>query len=338
MLKYLGNIWIGVDVFSLMAVVLIGVIRFIVMLVRKSGGHTFKESRLAYRKTFLYKFVGLLAVASVIGGTVYGVYHGRDIQINQYEVTIDKETANMDSLNAVLIGDIHMGYNVGVNHVQQMVDKINALEPDIILIAGDIFDNEYEALDDPEQLISILKTMEAEYGVYSVYGNHDIQEQILAGFTFRSEGKKMADERMDAFVEAVGWEHLRDDVTLVDDSFYIIGRADEERPGRDIDERASIEELMEGLDTTKPIFVLDHEPKELKEQAMAGVDLCLNGHVHDGQVFPGNLLMKLLWENSCGYRQIGYMHSIVTSGVGIWGPPMRIGTDSEICQITVNFQ
>ncbi len=338
MLKYLGNIWIGVDIFSLIALLIIGIIRFIVFSVRKSRGHSFKESRLAFREKFGYKLVGLLVTLSVIGAAAYGVYHGRDIQIKKYEVNLEKDGGNIDSLNAVLIGDIHMGYNVGVRHVRQMVDKINAQNPDIILIAGDIFDNEYEALDDPEKLISILKEMKAKYGVYSVYGNHDIQEKILAGFTFSSSQKKMADERMDAFVEACGWEHLRDDVTLVDDSFYIIGRADEERPGKDIDERASIDELMEEVDETKPVFVLDHEPKELKEQAEAGVDLCLNGHVHDGQVFPGNLLMKILWENSCGYKKFDDMHSIVTSGVGIWGPPMRIGTDSEICQITVNFR
>ncbi|MDO4616984.1 MAG: metallophosphoesterase [Lachnospiraceae bacterium] len=337
-LKYLGNIWIGVDIFTLLVIVPLGVIRLIAFLVRKRNGHSFKESRKSFRKTILYRFTGLLVTGIVIGSTVYGVYHGRDIQINHYEVDINKDGGSIDSLNAVLIGDIHMGYNVGVNHVQQMVDKINALDPDIILVAGDIFDNEYEALDDPEQLIAILKTMQAKYGVYSVYGNHDIQEKILAGFTFSQEAEKAADERMDAFIEEVGWHHLRDQVEVVADSFTIIGRADEERPGRGIDERADIEELMEEVDQTKPVIVLDHEPKELKEQAMAGVDLCLNGHVHDGQVLPGKYLMKLLWLNSCGYKQIGYMHSIVTSGVGIWGPPMRVGTDSEICQITINFQ
>lgn len=336
-LKYLGNIWIGVDVFSLLVLLPVAIIRWIIFIIRKKHGKAFKEQRKAFRTTFGYKVLGLILSAAVIGCTVFGVYHGRDIRLTKYEVDIQKDGGKLDSLNAVLIGDIHMGYNVGCNHVQQMVDKINALDPDIILIAGDIFDNEYEALDDPDRLIEILKTMKAKYGIYSVYGNHDIQEKILAGFTFDYKAAKAADERMDAFIEAVSWEHLRDQVALVEDSFYIIGRADEERPGKGIDVRADIETLMKETDDSKPIFILDHEPEELKEQAKAGADLCLNGHVHDGQVFPGNLLMKLLWENSCGYRRIGYMHSIVTSGAGIWGPPMRIGTDTEICQITVNF-
>ncbi len=337
LLKYLGNIWLGVDVFALLILLPVALIRGIVFIVRKAKGHPFKEQRKAFRKTVTYRILGLLVSLGVIGCTGYGIWHGRDIQINHYEVDIAKDGGSIDTLNAVLIGDIHMGYNVGTAHIQQMVDKINTLDPDIVLIAGDIFDNEYEAMAEPEQLIEILKTMKAKYGIYSVYGNHDIQEKILAGFTFPSDNEKAADERMDAFIKELGWKHLRDEVALVENSFYIIGRADEERPGRGIEERADIETLMQETDQTKPVLILDHEPKELKKQAMAGADLCLNGHVHDGQVFPGNIVTSLMWENSCGYRQIGYMHSIVTSGVGIWGPPMRLGTDSEICQITVHF-
>ena len=91
------------------------------------------------------------------------------------------------------------------------------------------------------------------------------------------------------------------------------------------------------MDKDKPIIVLDHQPKELRELADAGVDLDLCGHTHDGQMFPGNLIIKLMWENACGYLQKGQMHNIVTSGVGVFGPDMRVGTKAEICPITVHF-
>lgn len=338
-LKYVGNIWIGVDVFSILILLPIGIIRLLVFaIMKKAKGRSFKELRAGFRKTFLYRAVGMIVFLGVAGCTVFGIFNGYNIKINPYEVNIDKTAGKTKQLKIAMIGDMHMGYNVGVTHMKQMVKKINALEPDIILIAGDIFDNEYEAMDDPEQLIEVLQGLESRLGVYSVYGNHDIQEKILAGFTFDWKGKKQADERMDAFVEKCGFHHLRDQAVLVDNSFYLIGRADEERPGKGIDERAAIDELMQKVDPSLPVFVLDHEPKELKEQAAAGVDFCMNGHVHDGQVFPGNLLMDIMWDNSCGYKQFGDMHSIVTSGVGVWGPPMRIGTDSEICEITVNFR
>ena len=83
--------------------------------------------------------------------------------------------------------------------------------------------------------------------------------------------------------------------------------------------------------------MIDHEPRELSALADAGVELDLCGHTHDGQLFPGNIVTSFFWENSYGYLKKGQMHNIVTSGVGVFGPNMRVGTKSEICTIRVNF-
>ena len=91
------------------------------------------------------------------------------------------------------------------------------------------------------------------------------------------------------------------------------------------------------MDKSKPILVIDHEPRELQELADAGVDLDLSGHTHDGQVFPANIITDLKWENSCGDLKKDNMYSIVTSGIGVFGPFMRVGTKSEICIIDVDF-
>ena len=82
---------------------------------------------------------------------------------------------------------------------------------------------------------------------------------------------------------------------------------------------------------------LDVTERLIVAMAEAGADLDLCGHTHDGQMFPGNLVTALMWENSCGYLQKGAMHNIVTSGIGVFGPNMRVGTKSEICSITVHF-
>ncbi len=95
---------------------------------------------------------------------------------------------------------------------------------------------------------------------------------------------------------------------------------------------------MESLDHSKPIIVMDHQPRELQELSDAGADLDLCGHTHDGQIFPGNLFIGFAWENACGYMQKGDMHNIVTSGLGLWGPNLRVGTNSEVCIIDVNFE
>ena len=97
------------------------------------------------------------------------------------------------------------------------------------------------------------------------------------------------------------------------------------------------EEILGDLNKTKPIIVLEHQPKQLEELEAAGADMQLCGHTHDGQMFPGNLTIKLMWENACGYLQKGKMHNIVTSGVGLFGPNMRVGTKAEICPITIHF-
>lgn len=149
--------------------------------------------------------------------------------------------------------------------------------------------------------------------------------------------KKSADVRMDEFLEDANIRLLQDEYVLIDDSFYLYGRPDAKKPGRGIDIRKTPKEIMEKLDSRKPVIVLDHEPSELKELSEAGVDIDLCGHTHDGQMFPGNLVTKLFWENSCGYLKKGEMHNIVTSGIGLFGPNMRVGTKAEICSVKVHF-
>jgi hypothetical protein len=166
---------------------------------------------------------------------------------------------------------------------------------------------------------------------------HDIQEKILAGFTFGSKEKKESTPEMDEFLEKAGITLLRDEYVLIDDSFYLYGRPDYERPGRGIDKRKTPQEITEGMDVSLPVLVIDHEPRELQELADTGVDVDLCGHTHDGQVFPGNIVIRFFWENPCGYLKKGNMHNIVTSGVGLFGPNMRVGTKSEICDVSICF-
>ena len=142
---------------------------------------------------------------------------------------------------------------------------------------------------------------------------------------------------MDDFLERAGIKLLMDEGELVADSFYVYGRPDYAKPGRGIDERKTPEELMDTAPENYPVIILDHEPKELKELSAVGVDVSLCGHTHDGQIFPANILVSLIYDNSYGYKKFGDMDSIVTSGVGLFGPFMRVGTISEICKINIRF-
>lgn len=280
------------------------------------------------------------ATVSIIFVTIictYGMLHATDTRITDYTIEVQKGDGKLDSLNAVLIADTHMGYNIGCKEMQRMADLINECEPDIVFFAGDIFDNSYDALDDPEKLIEIYKSIKTKYGIYACYGNHDVDEAVLAGFTFNYSGKKESDPRMDDFLERAGIKLLMDEGELIADSFYVYGRPDLAKPGRGITERKTPLEIMEDVPEGYPVIVLDHEPDEVRVLAAAGVDVALCGHTHDGQVFPANLLVKLVFDNSYGYKKFGDMDSVVTSGVGLFGPFMRVGTISEICNIKIKF-
>lgn len=326
-----GNYWLGILLYTILVVGTADVIHVILKRSKKLN-----QEKLRSFKVFVIS--GVICAVGIAVLSIWGMVNAGNIKTTRYEVRIDKKADDLKEMKVVMAADLHMGYNIGCEHIQKMVDKINAEEPDLVIFAGDIFDNEYEALEDPEKLISIFKGIRSKYGIYACYGNHDIKEKILAGFTFGGSRKKESDVRMDEFLERAGITLLRDESVTIADSVYLYGRPDRHRPGRGIETRKTPKEITADMDLSKPIFVIDHQPKELKELADAGVDLDLCGHTHDGQVWPGNLTIRLMWENACGYLKKGDMHNIVTSGVGIFGPNMRVGTIAEICSITVKFR
>ena len=287
------------------------------------------------RKGFLC--VGSLCIAAVIMFSAAGIYGASNIRTTEYNITVNKSGGKLESLHIALVADLHLGYSTGCTQMKKMTDIINDMHPDIVLIAGDIFDNEYEALDAPKKLSRILSGIRSRYGVFACYGNHDIQERILAGFTFGRSEEKKSDPRMDEFLKLSDITLLQDEGVVIDDSFYLYGRPDRRKPGGNIKNRKTPDEITAKADISKPVIVIDHEPAELQELADAGVDIDLCGHTHDGQIFPGNLTINLFWENACGYMRKGNMHNIVTSGTGVFGPAMRVGTRSEVCDITVDF-
>lgn len=332
-LKQIGNYWLGTFLYLLLAILMADLIRFIIKKLKLLRKEVF-----AARKTFV--IAGTVVAITVCLFTVHGILHQKRLYTTKYEVSIDKQVEGIDSLKVVLVGDLHLGYSIGDWKMKQMVERINKQDADIVCIAGDIFDNDYTAVKNPEKIIETLKGLKSTYGIYACWGNHDLNEPILAGFTFDSGDDKveLKDPRMKEFIESCGITLLTDESVLIDNKFYIVGRDDPQLSKKTDYTRLTPDELTDGLDKTKPIIVVEHQPKELQELADAGADLDINGHTHDGQMFPGNLTVKLMWENACGYLQKDNMHNIVTSGVGIWGPNMRVGTRSEICVINVDFQ
>ncbi|MBQ0058708.1 MAG: metallophosphoesterase, partial [Lachnospiraceae bacterium] len=328
--RIVGYYWYGVSVYIIIIFLTAMLIRLIVL-------HTsLGQADILSDKRFL-PIVGLVCVVTMAVICIGGHFQAKRLQTTNYEVTINK-SCDLDELNLVLVADQHLGYNIGVEMMTQMVEKINTCQPDLVVVAGDIFDNCFENIEEPEIIAEILKGIQSKYGVYAVLGNHDCEEEIIAGFTFNYDEKKEADEDMYNFIEQAGFKLLCDQSVMIEDSAYLFVRPDEERPGKYVEgERLTPDELMATMDASKPVIVFEHEPKFLDQLSEAGVDLHLAGHTHDGQLFPLNLTSKLVWKNSCGLLEVGDMTSIVTSGVGLYGPYIRVGTTPEVCDIHISF-
>ncbi len=328
-IRRISTYWIGIMLYSLLYVVLFDLLRLI-------AKHTKLKNTLLFSRGSVIS-IGSVVVACAVATCLYGIFNARNIKVNEYSVTVNKSCGSDKHLKAVLVADLHMGYAIGVDHITNMVEKINQQDADIVIIAGDIFDNSYDSMDDPEGIKAQLRSIKSKYGVYAVYGNHDIDEKILMGFTFDWGGKQLHSEKMTNFMKECNIKLINDESVLINDEFYLVGRRDTDKPGTEDGTRAEISELTKDLDKTKPIFVLSHEPDELQKTADAGADIDFSGHTHDGQLFPGNLTIGLFWENPCGMIKKDNMYSIVTSGVGVYGTFMRVGTDAEICSVDIDF-
>ena len=331
-LKITGNYFLGIFLYTLVIILLADFGRILLK-------YAFHASWIHSRTAFTV--AGAICALLILLLSACGIFHAKYIKTTSYDVIINKTIPERTSMKIVLLADTHFGYNAGVLHARELVRKINKQKPDLVCIAGDIFDNEYDAIRNPEKLEKTLRGIKSTYGVYACWGNHDLNEEILAGFTFKHKDGDLSnikDLRMKKFLEDSNIHILEDESVLINNQFYVIGRKDASLTEKIHETRKAPAQLTEKLDRDKPIIMIDHQPKELQELADAGVDLDLCGHTHNGQTFPGNFTIKLMWENPCGLLIKDNMTNITTSGAGVWGPAMRIGTDSEICSINIQLK
>lgn len=332
-LHKLGNYWLGIFIYIVFNILVSDIIVLILKFVNKRR----KINLLGSLKG--YYIIGIIVISASVFFCTYGFIHAQSITKTSYDITVDKSIDGTDSLKIALLADFHLGYNVGSKKMEQMVEQVNNMNADLVVIAGDIFDNNYDALDNPDEFIAILQGINSRLGTYVVYGNHDVTETLIGGFSITSRTLAFRDERMNEFLEKCGFTVLTDDIVTLDNgNIYLIGRLDREKAGDGTSDRMSINKLMENVDKSKVIIDLEHEPANLDGIANSGVDIMLCGHTHAGQFFPLTIVQPLAWQNYHGYLKVGNMHSFVTSGVGLYGPNMRVFTDSEVMEINVNFK
>jgi len=268
---------------------------------------------------FVYR-CGMIAAITASVITAYGFINAKNYKVVDYNVTLDKKESTINGLNAVFVSDAHMGCAVGAAELQIIVDKINAVNPDVIFLGGDFFDDgTTEQL--KEEASVILKGLTAKYGVYFVIGNHECYLDN--------------DAKQESYFTNAGIQVIDDKVVTIDNKFILVGRKDRTNG------RMDIAKLMQGVETkTLPVILLDHEPiyKDMQKVAAQGADLQLSGHTHAGQIFPTYIFDFLKLQPWYGKYKTGDLQTIVSSGVGDWAVPIRIGSPSEIMYVHISFE
>jgi len=241
--------------------------------------------------------------------------------IKKTNITLDKKAGGIKQLNIVMVSDLHLGSILGKNFLDRIVEKSNNLKPDIILLAGDVVDEDIGSIL-KDHIGESLKNFKSTYGVFAVTGNHEYFSGADAAAKYlRDHGVVM----------------LRDSVVKIDNSFYIAGREDKQKNSTGT-RRKEIPLLLEGADLSLPVILLDHQPYNLDDVVKNKVDVQFSGHTHNGQLWPNNYITDMIYELSWGYKQKENSHFFVSCGAGTWGPPVRTGSRPEIINVELRFK
>jgi len=308
-LEIISAYWMGAFLYLLLFCILSDIIIFVL-----------KLFRLSFVKKALFKGITVVIVLALTLSTViYGINNAKEIDHLTYEIKLEN-FATVHNMNVVMLSDLHLGSVGSEERLENIVNEINSLKPDLVLIAGDFFDTTYTAIKNPQKAIKTIGRISSTYGTYACLGNHD------AGETF---------SQMQNFLKQSNVNLLEDSYTVIDNRLILVGRLDARSIGGYGDlKRKEFSQIGIKNDKDLPVIVMDHNPQNIGEYT-SDVDLVVCGHTHKGQLFPINLITNSIYEVDHGYyrKDSKSPQVIVTSGVGYWGLPMRVGTDSEIVSI-----
>jgi predicted MPP superfamily phosphohydrolase len=314
-LIWIGSFWLGIMVYLLLQIVVIDIFRGLNAL------FGIFPSFITANPVKTKEIIGIVVVSITL--LVVGIGHLNTWfpVIREYNLEVEKPAGKLKDLHIVAMSDIHLGTTIEKRHMAGIVKRVNELNPDIILIPGDIIDEDIRPVIQ-SNVGEKLKLLKAKYGVYAVTGNHE----YIGGVT--KAKKYLAEHNVNL---------LSDTAILIDESFYVAGREDLTINTFTNARRKSLSDIVDSLDKTKPIILLDHQPFKLDKVVENGIDLQLSGHTHHGQLWPFNYITQIVYELSWGYLKKGDTHFYVSSGVGGWGPPIRTVNRPEIVSIKLIF-
>jgi uncharacterized protein len=259
--------------------------------------------------------IGVAAVVAVIGA---GLVHARRRPtVRRVTVPIAKLPEAAAGYRIVQLTDLHIGWTLGARFAQSLVEQVGALDPDLVVLTGDLVDG---LVRDLAPHVAPLARLRGKDGVYAVTGNHEYYWDVHAWLAHWS---------------TLGIRFLRNERVAVRGAFELAGTDDVTAAAMAAGHGEDLAKAMAGRDPRLPLVLLAHHPRSVLAAAQAGVDLQLSGHTHGGQLLPLGWLARLFEPRVAGLARFGATWLYVSEGTGFWGPPMRVGTSCEIAVITL---
>jgi len=245
-----------------------------------------------------------------------GIINFNTIRISDYTIEIPRKSSELDHLRIAFAADFHLQERTGIRFVRKFAAKIEEINPDILIFGGDIIEGDDDD-GNVKEYETILRGIRPRYGVFAVLGNHEYY----------------AGQDKGSFFDISGIKVLCDTIMVFDRLFSLAGRYDSH-----FGQRQPVEVLLRSSSDSLPLILVDHRPTEIDDVSLTNADIQLSGHTHNGQLFPINLITRKVYELSWGHMKKGNTHFFVTSGIRLWGPPVRTTGKSEIMVIDVNFR
>lgn len=324
--SFMPLLWMGTMLFvvtSLVMVDLFFLVRYLIGRFSSAAGDVAtapidSEKRQSLKKIAAAGTLGLsgsLSAASFI--TVQ-----KDATVIRQDIRLAKLPEALNGLRMVQISDIHIGLTLDGEYLSHVVSKVNSLKPDLIVITGDLVDGYVNTL---QKEVRPLAALKAPQGVFFVTGNHEYYFRANEWTIFlQTLGILVLDNR------AVEIGDVKHPLLLAGVNDYQANRFDDV-------EGLDLEKALAGRNAEQEVVLLCHQPKIIHDAAQADVGLVLSGHTHGGQIWPFNYLVRLQQPFLKGHIQYNHRSQLyINQGTGYWGPPMRLGTTSEITLITLH--
>ncbi len=316
LMQWIGSFWFAFMLYFVLFILLFDLIRLV--------NHFFSFYPSSISNNYdTWKF-GIFLLVIVISSIIVaaGYINTRILNVKNLDITLNKKTSPLNELNIVAFSDIHLTAMNNEKFLAKIIDKVNSLNPDIVLIPGDFVDEKSAWLDKRGIGKSFFR-IKSKYGVYACTGNHE----YIVGVNDASR-----------FIRSHNIKLLQDETAIVDNSFIIAARDDRSKKQFTGKDRKPLDEILENTKVNLPLILMDHTPFGMEEAEKNNVDLQLSGHTHHAQMWPLNYITQKLYEQDWGYLKKGNTQYYVSCGVGTWGPPVRTGSITEIVNVKVKFK